>query len=172
MMTFIRALGERLLGPPRPVESLVRNVLFLGFFVLLLLVVGVGYSGIQSIEQLEKESVLITDIGERHVRLVLNLSETAGKIFPEARAVVANQPNPRLEIPARRRLNDLKKEMDSEVEDGRTSTLAQMDEWKEFESAYKDYWAVMSETNSNAEGWHEQLDGVGERLGELWQSVS
>jgi two-component system nitrogen regulation sensor histidine kinase GlnL len=172
MMTFIRALGERLLGPPRPVESLVRNVLFLGFFVLLLLVVGVGYSGIQSIEQLEKESVLITDIGERHVRLVLNLSETAGKIFPEARAVVANQPNPRLEIPARRRLNDLKKEMDSEVEEGRTSTLAQMDEWKEFESAYKDYWAVMSETNSNAEGWHEQRDRMTETLDKLYKAVN
>jgi two-component system, sporulation sensor kinase E len=171
MMTFIRELGERLLGPPRPVESLVRNVLFLGFFVLLLLVVGVGYSGIQSIEQLEKESVLVIDIGERHFRLVLNLSETAGKIFPEARAVVANQPNPLLEIPARQHLNDLKKEMDGEVEQGRTSTLVQMEEWKDFESAYKDFWTAMSETKSNAEGWHEPRGRMLEALEKLDQAV-
>ena len=170
-MTFIRKLGERLLGPPRPVESLVRNVLFLGFFVLLLLVAGVGYSGIQSIEQLEKESVLVSDIGERHFRLVLNLTETAGKIFPEARAVVANRPNSRLEFPARQRLNDLKKEMDGEVEQGRASTLVEMTEWKDFETAYKDFWAAMSETNSNAEGWHEQRGRMLEALERLDKAV-
>lgn len=171
MMTFMRELGARVLGPPRPVESLIRNVLFLGFFVLLLLVVGVGYSGIQSSEQLEKERVLISDIGERHLRLVLNLSETAGKIVPEAREVVANQPNFRLEFPARQRLNELKKEMDGEVEQGRASALVEMAEWKDFEAAYKEFWAAMSETKSNGEGWHEQRGRMLEALEKLDQAV-
>src|SRR5690242_753590 len=101
MMARIHKLEERLLGPPMPVESLVRNVLFLGFFVLLLLVIGVGYRAVQSVDQLERESVLVDDIGERHLRLVLNLSETAGKIVPEARTVVATESNLLLSLPAR-----------------------------------------------------------------------
>ena len=171
MMNFLRKLGNQLLGPPRPVESLVRNVLFLGFFVLLLLVVGVGYSGIQSIQQLEKESVLISDVAERHFRLVLNLSETVGKIIPEAREVVANKANRLLEIPARSRLNDLKREMDDEVEKGKASSLVELQEWRDFEAAYKDFWTSMSETNTNSEGWHEQRGTMLEALKNLDTAV-
>jgi two-component system nitrogen regulation sensor histidine kinase GlnL len=171
MMNFLRKLGNQLLGPPRPVESLVRNVLFLGFFVLLLLVVGVGYSGIQSIEQLEKKSVLISDIAERHFRLVLNLSETAGKIIPEAREVVANKANRLLEIPARGRLNVLKREMDDEVEQGKASSLAQLQEWREFEVAYKDFWPSMSESDTNSDGWHEHRGRLLETLKNLDTAV-
>src|SRR5258707_848629 len=112
MTPRIRKFAEWLLGPPKPVESLVRNVLFLGFFVLLLLVVGVGYRAVQSVDQLEKESVFVDDIGERHLRLVLDLWKTVGKIVPEARLAVATKSNSLLGMAARQSLNGLKREMD------------------------------------------------------------
>ncbi len=171
MMARIRKLKERLLGPPKPVESLVRNVLFLGFFVLLLLVVGVGYRAVQSVDQLERESVFVDDIGERHLRLVLNLSETAGKIVPEARAVVATGSNSLLGFAARQRLNNLKKEMGAEVAEGRASSLVDWSEWKEFEAAYKDFWVAMDATDATLEGWHDKRVGMLQTLENLDRAV-
>lgn len=171
MMASIRKLRERLLGSSRPVESLVRNVLFLGFFVLLLLAVWVGYRGVKSVEQLEKESVLVDDIGERHLRMVLNLSETAGKTVPEARAVVAMRTNSLLGFPARQRLNELKKEMDGEVAEGRASSLVDWEEWKRFEVAYKDFWAAMDHPDPAGQGWHERRESMLQALQELDSAV-
>jgi two-component system nitrogen regulation sensor histidine kinase GlnL len=171
MMNFLRKLGDHLVGPPRPVESLVRNVLFLGFFVLLLLVVGVGYSGIQSIEQLEKESVKESDVAERHFRLVLNLSETLGKIIPEARELVASRANLFLEIPSRSRLNELKREMDEEVEQGKASSLVELQEWRDFLDDYKGFWISMSETSTNSDSWHESRVKLLEALKNLDAAV-
>lgn len=167
MMARIRQLEERLLGPPQPVESLVRNVLFLGFFVLLLLVVGVGYRAVQSVDQMEHESVLDDDIGERHLRLILDLSETAGKVAPEARALAGLSENRLLGFTAKQRLNDLKREMDQEVTNARASSLVDWDEWQAFEAAYKDFWISIESKGGVDDQWHERLDRLKSSLQEL-----
>lgn len=171
MMPFIRKLEERLLGPPKPVESLVRNVLFLGFFVLLLLVVGVGYRAVQSVEQLEKESVLVDDIGERHLRLVLELWKTAGKVVPEARNLIAMGSNSLLGFQARQRLNDLKKEMEAKVAEGRASSLADWNEWGEFDAATKEFWAGMDSKDATDKEWHEKRERMYAALEDLDRAV-
>lgn len=174
MMARIRKLTERLLGPPKPVESLVRNVLVLGFFVLLLLVVGVGYRAVQSVEQLERESVFVDDIGERHLRLVLDLTKTAGKIVPEARTLITTRSSPLLALTAlgvRQRLNVLRKEMDSEVAEGRASSLVDWNEWKELEAAIKDFWVGMDAKDATDEGWHEKRQRIEDALEALDTAV-
>jgi len=171
MIDRLKKLEERLLGPAKRVESLVRNVLFLGFFVLLLLVVGVGYRAVHSVEQLERESVLVDDIGERHLRLVLNLSETAGKIVPEARTVVGTRSNWLLGLPARHRLSDLKKEMDAEIAEGHGSSLVDWPEWQEFEKAYQEFWSGMDAKDENDAGWHENRQRMVDALGALDAAV-
>ena len=157
-MTRTRDLRERLLGPPRAVEFLIRNVLFLGFFVLLLLVAGLGYRSVRSLEDLEKANVLVDETEERHLRIVLNLSETAGKIASEARTAVANQSNGRLLFPAQQRLKDYKNEMESEVEQARKSSLADSEEWKQFVASYRGFWDAMEETGSASNAWHDERD--------------
>lgn len=171
MIARLKKLEERLLGPAKHVESLVRNVLFLGFFLLLLLVVGVGYRAVHSVEQLERESVLVDDIGERHLRLVLNLSETAGKIVPEARTVVATKSNSLLGFSARNRLSDLKKQMDAVVAEGHASSLVDWPEWQEFERAYRDFWAGMEATDGTDAGWHDKRQRMVEAIEALDAAV-
>ena len=167
MMARIKKIGERLLGPPKPVESLVRNVLFLGFFVLLLLVIGVGYRAVQSVDQLERESVFVDDIGERHLRLVLDLWKTVGKIVPEARAAVAIRSSYLLGFYARQHLNDLKREMDAKVAEARASSLADWDEWGEFEAANKDFWIGIEAKDATDQTWHEKRERMVQALDSL-----
>lgn len=158
MMVRVQKLRERLVGPPGPVEPLVRNVLFLGFFVLLLLVAGVGYRSIQSLERLEQESARVDETEERHLRLVLDISETAGKLGSEARTVVGGGPQGVLRIPAWQHLKDYKKEMDGEIERARRTTLADSEEWSQFESAYLSLWTALEEASPGSDNWHDQRD--------------
>jgi signal transduction histidine kinase len=145
-------------GPSRPVESLVRNVLAVGFLVMLLLVVGIGYRSINSLQQLEKESARVDETEEKHFRIVLDLSETVGKIFSTAQTVAANQSNDRMEFPARQHLNDLRREMDQEVEQARNSSLVESEEWREFESAYNTFWDAMQKPGPTGNEWHDERD--------------
>ena len=158
MMARTRKLRERFLEPPGPVESLVRNVLAFGFLVLLLLVAGVGYRSIQSLRQLETESVRVDETEELHLRLVLSLSETVGKISPEAQTVVANQSNSRMHFAARQKLKDLKKELDGEMDEARKSSLVDSEEWQRFEASYKDFWAAMENMAPGSDDWHDHRD--------------
>jgi signal transduction histidine kinase len=171
MMARIKKVGEQLLGPPKPVESLVRNVLFLGFFVLLLLVIGVGYRAVQSVDQLERESVFVDDIGERHLRLVLDLWKTVGKTVPEARTAVAIRSNALLGFYARQHLNDLKREMDAKVAEARASSLADWDEWGEFEAANKDFWVGIEAKDATDQTWHEKRERMVQALDSLDSAV-
>lgn len=170
-MARVRKLEEQLLGPPRPVESLVRNVLFLGFFVLLLLVVGVGYRAVQSVDQLEKESVFVDDVGERHLRLILELWKTAGKALPEARTVIATKSDFLLGLSARHNLNDLKKEMDAKVGEARASSLADWEEWREFEAANKEFWASVESKDATDREWYEKRQRMLDALDDLDRAV-
>ncbi len=167
MKARTRKLRERFLGPPRPVESLVHNVLFLGFLFLLLLVAGVGYRSVKSLEQLESESVLIDDVGEQHLRLVLNLSEMAGKIVPEARILVAKESTLLERLPGQLKLKDLKREMDAEVDKGRRSSLVESAEWKQFEASYEDFWTSMGDSTQGSNKWHDARDRMLRDLDEL-----
>src|SRR5882724_62632 len=171
MMARTRKLRELVLGPPRPVESLVRNVLALGFLLLLLLVAGVGYRSIQSLEQLEKESVRVDQTEENHLRLVLDISETTGKIASEARTVVANQANDRLRFPAQQRLKDYKREIDSEIERARMSSLAESEEWAQFEVANKSFWNAMEKLGPASDDWHDERDKMRLAVKKLEQLV-
>lgn len=166
-MARTRKLRERLLGPPRPVESLVRNVLALGFLVLLLLVVGVGYRSIRSLEQLEKESRRVDETEELHLRIVLEMSETAGKIVSEARTVIATRSNRVLETPALQRLKELKKEMEREIDEARKSSLVDSQEWQQFAASYDNFWDAMERTGPASDEWHDERNNMQQAVRKL-----
>lgn len=170
MMARTRKLRERLFGPPPPIEFLVRNVLAIGFLALLLLVVGVGYRSIQSLEQLEQEGIRVDATEEHHLRIVLDLSESSGKIFSSAQTVAANQDG-LMAFPARQHLNDLKKEMEREVEQGRASSLVDSVEWQQFEAAYNNFWAAMEKPGPGADDWHDERDKMSQAVKQLEQLV-
>jgi signal transduction histidine kinase len=159
-MARTRKLLERLLGSPRPVEFLVRNVLALGFLVLLMLVVGVGYRSIQSLEQLEKESRRVDETEEFHLRIALRMSETAGKIVSEARTVAATRPNRLLETPAQQRLKLLKREMENEIDEARKSSLVDTNEWQQFEESYSRFWQAIESPGPATDEWHDQRNNM------------
>jgi two-component system, sporulation sensor kinase E len=159
-MARMRKLPERLLGPPRPVEFLVRNVLAFGFLVLLLLVVGVGYRSIQSLEQLEKESRRVDETEEFHLRIALGMSETAGKMASEARTLAATRPNRLLETPSHQRLKLLRKEMESEIDEARKSSLVETREWQEFEDSYARFWQAIESPEPASDEWHDERNNM------------
>jgi signal transduction histidine kinase len=155
-----RKLLERLLGPPRPVEFLVRNVLAFGFLVLLLLVVGVGYRSIQSLEQLEKESRRVDETEELHLRIALGMSETAGKMVSEARTLAATRPNRVLETPSQQRLKLLKKEMEKEIDEARKTSLVDTSEWRQFEASYAKFWLAIESPGPAPDEWHDERNNM------------
>jgi len=153
----IRKIKEYRFGPPGTIEPLVRNVLFFGFLVLLLLIAGIGFRSVRSVEQLEKESVQVDDIGEEHLRIVLDLSETAGKVVPQAQYVAAYQSSSLMRIATEHRLGDLKREMEKELEHARLTTLVSSPQWSEFEAAYDDFWRTI-EAPGASNDWHDQRE--------------
>jgi signal transduction histidine kinase len=157
MTPYIRKLREYLFGPPTTIESLVRNVLFFGFLVLLLLIAGIGYRSVRSVEQLEQESVQVDLTGEEHLRIVLDLSETAGKVVPQAQYVAAYPSSPLMRLATEHRLGDLKREMELEINRARLTSLAGSSQWKEFEVAYKDFWSTI-EAPGASNDWHDERE--------------
>jgi len=142
-------------------------VLFLGFFVLLLLVVDVGYRSSKTLEDLEKRRIQVDETEELHFRVVLDLSETVGKITPEVTTVAANRSSGFLSTVARHRLDDLKREMDTELDRGEKTSLVESQEWKQFEAASKDFWATVHKADLGSNEWHDQR----ERLTQAVQSL-
>jgi PAS domain S-box-containing protein len=172
MMARMRKLRDDRLGPSRPVEFLVRNVLALGFLVLLLLVVGVGYRSIQSLEQLEQESTRVDATEEQHLRIVLGMSETAGKIESEARTVMATRTNRLLERPALQRLKDLKKEMEREIDGAHKSSLVDNPEWQEFAASYDNFWIAMERPGPASDDWHDERNNMKQAVKKLEHLVN
>ena len=171
MMARTGKLRERLFGPPRAVESLVRNVLAIGFLVLLMLVAGVGYRSINSLEQLEQESVRVDESEEHHLRIVLDMSETVGKVFSTAQTVAANKSNALMSFPARQHLNELKREMEGEVDQARNSSLVDSEEWQQFETAYTNFWDAMQKPGPTNNEWHDERDKMSQRVKRLEKLV-
>jgi signal transduction histidine kinase len=156
-------------GPSRP-ESLVRNVLAVGFLVMLLLVLGIGYRSINSLQRLENESVRVDETEEKHFRIVLDLSETVGKLYSTAETIAAN-PNALMEIPARQHLSEHKREMEQEVEQARNSSLVESEEWKEFESAYNGFWDAMQKPGPTGQEWHDERNRMKDGVKQLEKLV-
>src|SRR5436190_8390625 len=140
MKAGTRKLRDTHLGPSRAVEFHVRNTLFLGFFVLLLLVAALGYRSVKNLELLEKDSVRVDETEERHLRIVLDISETAGKVSAESRNVAGTPANELLQFPSKQQLKGYKREMEAEVDQGRMSSLVNTEQWKQFEASYRDFW--------------------------------
>jgi PAS domain S-box-containing protein len=158
---------RRLLGPPRPVEFLVRNVLAFGFLVLLLLAVSVGYRSVQSLEQLEKESRRVDETEELHLRIALEMSETAGKIETETRTLAGNPPNGLLGTAAKLSLKELKGEMDREIEDARRSSIVDSEEWRHFETTYGKFWDAIERAGTGSNEWHKERGNLTEAVGKI-----
>ncbi len=170
-MARMQELRERLLGAPGPVESLVRNVIAFGFFVLLLLVVGVGYGSIQSLDRLEKESRRVDETEELHLRIVLDISETAGKIGSEARSAAGTRSNWLLETPSILRLKDLKREMDKEIGEARNTSIVESAEWRQFEESYSRFWDAMPRIDTASNEWHDERDNLDKAVARLEDPV-
>jgi two-component system nitrogen regulation sensor histidine kinase GlnL len=107
---------------------------------------------------LEKESVRVDETEEFHLRVVLNLSETVGKISPEAKAVAANQSNSAMHFAARQQLKTLKNEMEREIDEARKSSLIDSEEWRQFEASYNNFWEAMERTDLASNEWHDSRD--------------
>src|SRR5215208_4014798 len=119
----------RLLGLPRTAEWIVRNVLLVGFFMLLMLVAGLGYLSWQSFRELEEEITLIRQSEVSQQSAVSLISETAGKIQAYARTALANQESSLISLTARRDLKTLKAEMDERIKNGRLTSLSDTEQW-------------------------------------------
>src|SRR5215208_2257341 len=86
----LQRLRSRFLGFPRTAEWLVKNILLLGFFVLLTLIGGLGYMSWQSFRQLETDIDTIRESEGKHDRIIRAISETVGKISAQAQTVFGN----------------------------------------------------------------------------------
>jgi signal transduction histidine kinase len=158
MKAGTRKLRDTHLGPSRAIEFLVRNILFLGFFVLLLLVAALGYRSVKNLELLEKDSVRVDETEERHLRIVLDISETAGKVSAESRNVAGTPANDLLQFPSKQQLKGYKREMEAEVEQGRMTSLVNTEQWKQFEASYSDFWNSMEKVDKASNAWHDGRD--------------
>lgn len=147
----------RLFSLPRRTESLVRNVLLVGFLVLLALVAVLGFTSYRSLVEMEADVTVIRQTEVSHQRIVSGIKETAGKIQSQAQTVIANSDQRVVSIIARQNLIDLKNEMEVRIADARPSTITRTPEWGEFETAYRAYWEKVT--------LPKPLDGYTEKQG-------
>jgi two-component system, NtrC family, nitrogen regulation sensor histidine kinase GlnL len=139
-LDHLQKLRNRLLGFPRTAEWLVRNILLLGFFVLLTLIAGLGYLSWQSFRDLENDIDALRDSEVQHYYIIGGISETVGTISAQVQTVLGNAESNYLVFAGRQRLKILKTEMDEQIKKGRITTLADRPEWVEFEAAFQAYW--------------------------------
>ncbi|HST20271.1 MAG TPA: ATP-binding protein [Blastocatellia bacterium] len=157
----MQKLPARLLGLPRTAEWIVRNVLLVGFFMLLMLVAGLGYLSWQSFRELEDEISIIRQSEVSHQSAVSLISETAGKIQAYARTALAYPESSLISFSARQSLKTLKVEMDERIRNGRLTSLSDTEQWREFETAFETYWAKIN--SKEAIDWlaeREQMTGA------------
>lgn len=175
---FVSRFTGRFKESALKIEGPVRNTLLIGFFILLLLVLIIGYWARESFKDLGKNISEIHETTTNHLKLVLKISETLGEIAAEARSVLANRETSLLRFPAEQRLNLLKKKMDEHIEVGRKTPLARTDEWKQFESAFDEYWTALSrhdailQSGAGDDGdklWGEKRDQVARAIFNLEQ---
>jgi len=134
------ATGSKKLRASLMAEPLVRNILLFGFFVLLFLIAGIGYWGIESLNKVRDEIAQLHQTEARHLRLSLKIKETAARMDTEARAVLASGGDRLVHFASGQKLDRVKKEMDELFNEVRLGTLDDTEEWKIFEDAFNSYW--------------------------------
>lgn len=159
---FMRKLPVPRLELTAAAEPLVRNILLVGFCLLLLLVGGLGYWSRESFLKVENEIALLKESEANHLRNVLRIEGTDGKMAAEARAASDVGQNRLLRFPAQQRLRLLKIEMDEYIEDGRKTSMASTEEWKNFEQAFQTYWNAIN--SDQTIDWFEERKRVAESI--------
>ena len=157
-------LPMRLFGSARRTESLVRNVLLVGFLALLTLV------AILSFVEMEEEVTRIRQTEVVHERIVAKVSETAGKIQSQVFTVLANSDQKVTAFPARQHLNDLKNEMEARINEAKLSPIAETPEWNRFETAFRGYWEKISAPRPM--DWFQEREDMMNALAALDQVVT
>jgi signal transduction histidine kinase len=152
-------------------ESLVRNILLVGFCLLLLLVAGLGYWSRESFLQVEDEIAIIKQSESKHVHTALSIEGTIGKMAAEARAAADSGQNRLLRFPAQQRLKQLKLEMDGYLDEGRRSSMASTEEWRNLEQAFETYWTTI--TSDKPVDWFEERKQISDAVDRLeeWTTV-
>jgi PAS domain S-box-containing protein len=143
-------------------EPVVRNILLVGFCLLLLLVGGLGYWSRESFLQVENDIALIKEAEANHLRNVLKIESADERMAAEARAYSAAGQNKLLRFPAEQRLKQLKIEMDEYIEEGRKSSMASTEEWKNFEQAFQNYWNALN--SGQPIDWFKERKQVSEAI--------
>ena len=162
---LISKLPVNRLGLTATAEPLVRNILLVGFCLLLLLVGGLGYWSNESFDKVEREIALIKEAEASHLRNVLRIESTEGQIAAEARAATDAGQNSLLRFPAQQRLKVLKAEMDQYIEEGRKSSMASTEEWKNFEQAFQTYWQEIN--SAQPIDWFEERKRVSKAIDDM-----
>ncbi|MFL6216725.1 MAG: two-component system sensor histidine kinase NtrB [Blastocatellia bacterium] len=157
----------RLFGSPRRTESLIRNVLLVGFLALLVLVAILGFTSYHSFVDMEEEVTRIRQTEVIHERIVAKVTETAGKIQSQAMTVLATSDQRYTAFPARQHLNDLKNEMEARISEAKLSPIAETPEWNRFESAFRAYWEKI--TAPQPMDWFQEREQMMEALAALDQ---
>jgi two-component system, NtrC family, nitrogen regulation sensor histidine kinase GlnL len=163
-------LPRRLFNLTRRTESVVRDVLLVGFLALLALVTILGYTAYRSFVEMEAEVTLIRQTEVSRERVLRRVSETAGKIQSQALTVLANGDQRLVAFTARQRLNDLKSEMDTRIADAKPSAITDSPEWREFEAAFQAYWEKIN--SPVPVGWFEERERMLNALATLDQLVT
>src|SRR5437868_2821161 len=163
-------LPMRLFSLPRQTESLVRNVLLVGFLALLALVAILGFTSYRSFVEMEEEVTRIRQTEVNHERIIRKVSETAGKIQSQAQTVRANSDQRFAAFPAKQHLNDLKAEMEGRLHEAKPSALTNTPEWAEFEAAFRAYWEKI--TAPSPMDWFQERARMMQALEALEQLVN
>ncbi|MEN3334792.1 MAG: two-component system, NtrC family, sensor histidine kinase HydH [Blastocatellia bacterium] len=163
-------LPLRLFGLPRRTESLVRNVLLVGFMALLVLVAILGFTSYRSFVEMESEVTRIRQTEVSHERVIRKVGETAGKIQSQAQTVLANSDQRFAAISAKHDLSDLKAEMEARINEAKPSALTNRPEWGEFEAAFRDYWEKIS--SPRPIDWFQERERMMKALEALEQFVN
>ena len=159
----------RLFGSPRRTESLVRNILLVGFLALLVLVAILGYTSYRSFVDMEDEVSRIRQTEVTHQRLISQVGEMAGQIESQAVTVLANSGQSLVVFPARQRLTVLKTEMERRMGEAKLSPIAETPEWAEFEAAFRAFWEKLNSPQPTY--WSDERDRMTTALAALDQVI-
>ncbi len=134
---------------PIKAESLVRNVLLVGFVFLLILIGGLGFWSQHALLTVEEDISEFHQVEANHRILVLETNEIIRLIMTEAREPLAKGDKSLLGGVQNRRLKDLKRDLDSQFESASKSSLSETQEWKDLLASFSEYWDGVSGDRSD-----------------------
>lgn len=143
-----------------------RNVLLIGFLLLLLLIALAGHLARKNFAQVEGEIAALHQTEAKELQLVLGVAELVGKMITEARVVIGTRDESFLHGPSARRLRVLKDEMSALIDRGRQMAIGHSAEWKKFESAFDGYWTAVMGAGSPQATWDVERNML---LSSVWE---